>query len=83
MIGARLHNRGLNSNKSGAGSIHIQKNEYKKYKCKNTKIQIQISPELDRNRNITDWRRLDLGLFLALAHVLLPQSLMFNLNLGF
>ena len=78
MIGARLHNRGLNSkqlatdNKSGTGSIHIQKNAYKKYKYKNTKIQIQISPELDRNRNITDWRRLDLGLFLALAHVLLP-----------
>ena len=78
MIGARLHNRGLNSkqlatdHKSGAGSIHIQNNAYTKYKCKNTKIQIQISPELDRNRNITDWRRLDLGLFLALAHVLLP-----------
>ena len=78
MIGARLHNRGLNSkqlatdHKSGAGSIHIQKNEYKKYKCKYKNTKIQILPELDRNRNITDWRRLDLGLFLALAHVLLP-----------
>ena len=46
MIGARLHNRGLNSkqlatdHKSGAGTIHIQKNAYKKYKCKykNTNI---------------------------------------------